>query len=187
VGGCERVAEAVAAGHSRAEVGWTDPPPPPQNFSLPSLRKPQDEQVEAKDSPHSPQKRRPSRFSARQRGHCMRDLPGSYAGNGRTGAASLVWRSEGVKEGEWGKSPSTPSSGDRPVPGLAPRDVIFPFSDTAPQSRCHRPVGSGPARTHRLDISLSIRRSSRGISTSRPMAAACSRYSFARLGSLRTL
>src|SRR5215471_204135 len=102
----------VNFGSVLAAAELSDLPHPPQNFSLPSLRKPQDEQVEAKHSPHSPQKRRPSRFSARQRGHCMRDLPGSYAGNGRTGAASLVWRSEGVKEGEWGKSPSTPSSGD---------------------------------------------------------------------------
>src|SRR5215467_5307538 len=91
----------VKFGSVLAAAELSDLPHPPQNFSLPSFRKPQDEQVEAKDSPHSPQKRRPSRFSARQRGHCMRDLPGCYAGNGRTGAASLVWRSEGVKEGEW--------------------------------------------------------------------------------------
>jgi len=175
----------VNFGSVLATAELSDLPHPPQNFSLPSLRKPQDEQVEANDSPHSPQKRRPSRFSARQRGHCMRDLPGCYAGNSRTGAASLVWRSEGVKEGEWRKSPSTPSSGDRPVPGLAPRDVIF-YSQTPPPEPMPQTRGER-ARTHRLDISLSIRRSSRGISTSRPMAAACSRYSFARLGSLRTL
>src|SRR3989442_15549142 len=43
-------------------------PQPPQNFSPPSFRKPHEGQAEANDSPHSPQKRRPSRFSARQRG-----------------------------------------------------------------------------------------------------------------------
>jgi hypothetical protein len=42
----------------------SDLPHPPQNFSLPSFRKEQVGQVEANDSPHSPQKRRPSRFSA---------------------------------------------------------------------------------------------------------------------------
>src|SRR4030095_8662848 len=46
----------------------SDLPQPPQNFSLPSFRKPHDGQVEANESPHSPQKRRPSRFSARHRG-----------------------------------------------------------------------------------------------------------------------
>jgi hypothetical protein len=42
----------------------TDLPHPPQNFSVLSFRKPHDGQVEASDSPHSPQKRRSSRFSA---------------------------------------------------------------------------------------------------------------------------
>jgi len=40
-----------------------DLPQPPQNFSVLSFRKPHDKHVEANDSPHSPQKRRPSRFS----------------------------------------------------------------------------------------------------------------------------
>src|SRR2546428_4774208 len=49
-------------------VAVSDLPQPPQNFSPPSFRKPHEAHVEANDSPHSPQKRRPSRFSARQRG-----------------------------------------------------------------------------------------------------------------------
>src|SRR5215213_7229420 len=46
-------------------------PHPPQNFSPPSLQKPQPGQTRAKAAPHSPQKRRPSRLSAWQRRHCI--------------------------------------------------------------------------------------------------------------------
>jgi hypothetical protein len=49
----------------------SDRPHPPQNFSALSFRKSHDGQVEANDSPHSPQKRRPSRLSARHRGQRM--------------------------------------------------------------------------------------------------------------------
>jgi len=44
-------------------------PHPPQNFSPPSFRNPQEGQLSASEKPHSPQKRRPTRFSAWQRGH----------------------------------------------------------------------------------------------------------------------
>ncbi len=53
----------------------SDLPQPPQNFSLPSFRNPHDGHAEANESPHSLQKRRPSRFSARHRGHCIAPLP----------------------------------------------------------------------------------------------------------------
>jgi hypothetical protein len=62
-------------GSARGVDGTSDLPQPPQNLSLPSFRKPHDGHVEAKDSPHSPQKRRPSRFSAWHRGHCMPGPP----------------------------------------------------------------------------------------------------------------
>ena len=50
-------------------------PHPPQNFSVPSFRNPQEGHVSASETPHSPQKRRPARFSAWQRGHCIGTLP----------------------------------------------------------------------------------------------------------------
>ena len=51
-------------GSAVAANGVSDLPHPPQNFSLPSFRKAQDWHVGPNDNPHSPQKRRPSRFSA---------------------------------------------------------------------------------------------------------------------------
>jgi hypothetical protein len=62
-------------GSTGLEVVVSDLPQPPQNFSVPSFRKPHDVHVDANDSPHSPQKRRPSRFSVWQRGHCTLGPP----------------------------------------------------------------------------------------------------------------
>src|SRR5216684_1952160 len=62
-------------GSARVVNGTSDLPQPPQNLSLPSFEKPHDGHVEANDKPHSPQNRRPSRFSAWQRGHCMPGPP----------------------------------------------------------------------------------------------------------------
>src|SRR3989441_9770176 len=58
-------------GSTGLAVAVTDLPQPPQNFSPPSFRKPHEWQVDANDSLHSPQKRRPSRFSARHRGQSI--------------------------------------------------------------------------------------------------------------------
>src|SRR5215831_12837050 len=61
----------------------TNAPQPPQNFSLPSFTNPQDGHTSANDDPHSPQKRRPSRFSAWQRGHRIAGPP-RERGRGRS-------------------------------------------------------------------------------------------------------
>src|SRR5437867_829426 len=58
-------------GSTGLAVAVSDLPQPPQNFSPPSLRKPHEGQVEANESPHSPQKRRPSRFSVWHRGQSI--------------------------------------------------------------------------------------------------------------------
>src|SRR6266478_920604 len=58
-------------GSTGLAVAISDLPQPPQNFSPPSFRKPHEGQVDANDSLHSPQKRRPSRFSARHRGQSI--------------------------------------------------------------------------------------------------------------------
>jgi hypothetical protein len=52
-------------------VGRSDAPQPPQNSSPGSFEKPHEAQVGARVAPHFGQKRRPSRFSAWQRGQVM--------------------------------------------------------------------------------------------------------------------
>src|SRR5262245_15503255 len=54
----------LSRGSTGLAVAVRDLPQPPQNFSPPSFRKPHEGHVDANDSPHSPQKQRPSRFSA---------------------------------------------------------------------------------------------------------------------------
>src|SRR6266540_6047368 len=55
--------EAVEAGVARCGIasGW---PHPPQNFSAASLANPHEGHAEGSGAPHSPQKRRPPRWSA---------------------------------------------------------------------------------------------------------------------------
>jgi len=80
-------------GSATAGADVSDLPQPPQNFSLPSFRKPHDGHVEANERPHSPQNRRPSRFSAWHRGHCMPEASQRVgARTGRTGGESLGWQ-----------------------------------------------------------------------------------------------
>src|SRR5438132_180975 len=76
----------------------SDLPQPPQNFSLPSFRKPHDRHAEAKESPHSPQNRRPSRFSMRHRGHCIAPLPRTWGGEGRSGGPRVAGSLQTVKD-----------------------------------------------------------------------------------------
>src|SRR5207245_8451844 len=84
-------------GSTGLAVAVSDWPQPPQNFSPPSFRKPHEGQVEANDSPHSPQKRRPSRFSARHRGHCIPSPPMVSAGQQGRSCASVAPSNRRVK------------------------------------------------------------------------------------------
>jgi len=88
----------VNRGSTGLAVAVSDLPQPPQNFSLPSLRKPHERHAEANESPHSLQKRRPSRFSARHRGHCIAPLPRAWGGEGRSGGPRVAGSPQTVKD-----------------------------------------------------------------------------------------
>src|SRR5438132_4487034 len=85
-------------GSTGLAVAVSDLPQPPQNFSPPSFRKPHERHAEANESPHSPQKRRPSRFSARHRGHCIAPLPRTWGGEGRSGGPRVAGSPQTVKD-----------------------------------------------------------------------------------------
>src|SRR5438445_9643686 len=98
--GCLGVCLGGELNRGAAGVGAkvSDLPQPPQNFSLPSFRKSHDRHAEANESPHSLQKRRPSRFSARHRGHCIAPLPRAWGGEGRSGGPRVAGSSQPVKD-----------------------------------------------------------------------------------------
>jgi len=86
-------------GSASMGAGVSDLPQPPQNFSLPSFRKPHDGHVEANERPHSPQNRRPSRFSAWHRGHCLSEPPSELGpGTVGPGGESLIGERSLVKD-----------------------------------------------------------------------------------------
>src|SRR5262245_32562996 len=81
------VREVESGGRS---AGARARPQPPQNFSPGSFENPQEEQGRANGAPHSAQKRRPSRFWARQRGHCMPWPPLGYMGEKKSPSTAIV-------------------------------------------------------------------------------------------------
>jgi len=84
--GEENFEGAVSAGEEASRA-----PHPPQNSSPDSLANPHEGQANASGPPHFEQKRRPSRFSVWQRGHCIHG-PASPDRERGKGYAKLIRR-----------------------------------------------------------------------------------------------
>jgi len=123
----------------------SDLPQPPQNLSLPSFRNPHDGHVEANDKPHSPQNRRPSRFSALHRGHCMPEPPSELGRerSDRCGELSLVHRRGQGGSGSYLVSGVSPLRGSTASPRRGARPfLVLP----RPRARLVRLSSSGLSR-----------------------------------------